>query len=559
MSTYDGAISSVLIGSELYEVKDLAARQAISAGLVFEICSSAANTPLGVSWNPASGQSVVGTLVASADTQGVVKLVPIRETIGSQLLGHDEYVTIITVPGTTPTYAWEKLGSTQIELKGLVTGVTLNKVTDVVLGEGTTFTLTSPSSGNGTGIDQGTISTDMVLGSGTTVNTNTLQTTSVRGVKTGNNSTTTASKATAGTAVTVAKRAASQTTVGNANVGSATTVATGFTSGSTTTFTTNGIKAASLSVVADPTGLSGYTSYVEAVGEVGLTGTKTFNTDAIKSASLDILTTSADGYEAYVSSVSSPSLTGTTTFNTDAIKSASLDVQSTSATGYTTYVESVTSPTLGGTTTFAVNPTVTGETLTFTTGTVSLSGGTPTTKYMKVSTTSAGTGTVGISGGSPTTKYMKVSTSAASTGTVGISGGSPTTKYMKVSTTASDTGTVTLDTTSITPAASSTTKIYAVDGTETITPYSFTDVTVPIRADTDTTVATGNFGNQGTTSIAAEFVTGINQDDLVTAVTDVGDPSLASGTDKTITVTVGTNDKVTTLTNGTSLTVTTHQ
>lgn len=94
-----------------------------------------------------------------------------------------------------------------------------------------------------------------------------------------------------------------------------------------------------------------------AVG-TSLTGTKTFNTDAIKSATL----------------------TGTKTFNTDAIKSASL-------TGTTTF------------TTSGIVTAVDGDCLTF---------------------SNAGTGTVGISTTAASTGTVGIETTAASTGTVGL-------------------------------------------------------------------------------------------------------------------------------------------
>ena len=59
---------------------------------------------------------------------------------------YDEYVPV----GATGSKTWEKIGDTQIDLSDVVTGVTLNKQTDSVLGDGTTFTLTSGSVTHGT-------------------------------------------------------------------------------------------------------------------------------------------------------------------------------------------------------------------------------------------------------------------------------------------------------------------------------------------------------------------------------------------------------------------------
>lgn len=90
-----------------------------------------------------------------------------------------------------------------------------------------------------------------------------------------------------------------------------------------------------------------------------LTGTKTFNTDAIKSVNLSA-STSADVGPAYVESVThtAASLTGTKSFNTDAIKSVSLSASTTSTDG-PAYVESVTHTpaSLGGTKTFVTGVT----------------------------------------------------------------------------------------------------------------------------------------------------------------------------------------------------------
>ena len=96
--------------------------------------------------------------------------------------------------------------------------------------------------------------------------------------------------------------------------------------------------------------------YVESVSHTAasLTGTKTFNTDAIKDVMLSASTTSTDG-PAYVESVThtAATLSGTTTFNTDAIKSVSLSA-STKSTDGPAYVESFSgsAPSLKGETTF---------------------------------------------------------------------------------------------------------------------------------------------------------------------------------------------------------------
>lgn len=71
---------------------------------------------------------------------------------------------------------------------------------------------------------------------------------------------------------------------------------------------------------------------------------------------------------------------------------------------------------------------------------------------------------------------------------------------------------------SVTPATASTTKIYGVGGTESITPYTFADVTVPVAADAATTVATGSLAANGS---GASVMTGLGTAVTATAVTGV--------------------------------------
>ena len=183
--------------------------------------------------------------------------------------------------------------------------------------------------------------------------------------------------------------------------------------------------------------------YVESVAYTAATlgDTTTFNTDAIKSATLSTSTTTSQGAIKYVESVThtAATLKGTTTFNTDAIKDVTLSASTTSSDG-PAYVESIT-----------YNPASLTGTKTFVTGYNGFSGGSGALEsydaetngtqkvangkripyisgltYTPASLGNASTGTVGISGGSysGTTKYMKVSTTNADTGTVSINGGS---------------------------------------------------------------------------------------------------------------------------------------
>ena len=155
-------------------------------------------------------------------------------------------------------------------------------------------------------------------------------------------------------------------------------------------------------------------------------GTVNVSHDAIKDVTLSASDATTAGPK-YVESVTHTAATlgGITSFNTDAIKNATLSVSTTTSTGAVKYVESVThkAATLGGITSFntdAYKASVTGTTLVLTSaakGTVTISGGsvTPDTKYVKVATTAASKGTVTISGGAvtPVTKYMGHSKTAA--------------------------------------------------------------------------------------------------------------------------------------------------
>ena len=139
------------------------------------------------------------------------------------------FVEYIVFGDTQATAEWERIGTTQADLSNYVEkGVTYN---GVVLSNGAhthtvpvntvtkdaTKKLGATASGTAVGAD----GTDTFVKSYPGA-TSKLVTTSIKGV----NGSTTASKATAGTEVELAKRASSQTTVGNANVGSAVTVAT---------------------------------------------------------------------------------------------------------------------------------------------------------------------------------------------------------------------------------------------------------------------------------------------------------------------------------------------
>lgn len=153
----------------VYQIKDAVAREAISGGVSFIIAWDGSSTPVPgnipagvvVTYN---GTTYTGTL--SAETTGdephaqagAFYLVKSQTQAGSTLDAYDEYVPV----GVTGAKVWEKIGDTQIDLTDVVTGVSLTKQTDNVLGEATTFTAGS-SSVSFTGR-----TTDVALGEATT-------------------------------------------------------------------------------------------------------------------------------------------------------------------------------------------------------------------------------------------------------------------------------------------------------------------------------------------------------------------------------------------------------
>lgn len=108
-------ISQIKVPSgTVYDIKDATARSAIANLNSFEyvICTSAANTPYGVTWDN-GGTTVTGTLAASSSTTSKIYLVP--KTNGTNNT-YDEYITVNT---TGTTYVWEKFGSLEIDLSNL--------------------------------------------------------------------------------------------------------------------------------------------------------------------------------------------------------------------------------------------------------------------------------------------------------------------------------------------------------------------------------------------------------------------------------------------------------
>ena len=314
------------------------------------------------------------------------------------------YVEYIVVGEAKATATWERIGTTETDLSNYVkknttyTGAALSNgahthsVTINTVSKDATKKLGATASGTAVGAD----GTDTFVKSypGTTSK---LVTTSVTGVS----GSTTASKATAGTNITLAKRAASQTTVGNANVGAAVSIpnVTGNTTVNVTTIASPAVKT------------------IKEVDTV-ITGTAASFTQGAKAS--------------WSASVNS---SGTLEF----------------------------SWTTNGTDSFTAN-TPTAVTTTDTTGVVRSTAATP-------------------------------------------------------SATADSATKVTLGTAiSVTPAVTSTTKIYGVGDTETITPYTFADVPVPIANDNATTVATGSLNAEGS---GATVMTGLGTATTADALTGV--------------------------------------
>ena len=159
-------ISKITLPSgNTYDIKDATAREMISGGVSFIVAWDGASTPtianipygVTVRYNDTD---YTGTLSAESATAGAFYLVKSSTQQSSSLDVYDEYVPV----GTTGSKTWEKIGDTQLNLTDVVTGVTLTKATDVVLGEGTTFTNASSAVSFGALTNH----TDTVLGTGST-------------------------------------------------------------------------------------------------------------------------------------------------------------------------------------------------------------------------------------------------------------------------------------------------------------------------------------------------------------------------------------------------------
>lgn len=154
-----------------YSIKDVVAREMIAGGLSLIVAWNGTSAPditkiptgVTVTYNTTD---YTGTLSAVNAQPGSFYLVK-SSTQKGILDVYDEYTVIKPDIEDNTTWFWEKIGDTQLDLSDLGAlaykdNVTLNKQTDVVLGEATTFTA-ADSSVTFTG---GT--TDKVLGEATT-------------------------------------------------------------------------------------------------------------------------------------------------------------------------------------------------------------------------------------------------------------------------------------------------------------------------------------------------------------------------------------------------------
>lgn len=165
-------ISKITLPSgNTYDIKDAVAREMISGGVSFVIAWDGTSTP-DVTKIPAgvvvkyNGTTYTGTLDPDDESVQAGAFYLVRSstsTSGSPTDVYDEYVPV----GTTGSKSWEKIGDTQIDLTDVVTGVTLSKQTDSVLGDSTTFTNSTSSVTFSGG------SSDVVLGEGTTFTSST--------------------------------------------------------------------------------------------------------------------------------------------------------------------------------------------------------------------------------------------------------------------------------------------------------------------------------------------------------------------------------------------------
>lgn len=159
-------ISKITLPSgSTYNLKDEIARQMASAGVSFSISIDAASTPKDITWDD-DGTTIIGTLVASASTTGVFYLVKATTQTGKDI--YAEYVTI----KIGDNYAWEKVGTTDIDLTDLGALAYKDSVSVNVKPEGTISTPTftgNDMTSTGNFVPDGTVSQPTFTGTEGTV------------------------------------------------------------------------------------------------------------------------------------------------------------------------------------------------------------------------------------------------------------------------------------------------------------------------------------------------------------------------------------------------------
>lgn len=142
------------------EIRDVvdAMGDAIAGGVSFIVgwdgtsAPEVGNIPEGVTVTY-NGTTYTGTLDADNAQPGAFYLVKSATiTTGVPSDSYDEYVPV----GSTGSKTWEKIGDTQIDLSDVVTGVSLTKQTDTVVGTDATFKITQPTIALATDATSGT-------------------------------------------------------------------------------------------------------------------------------------------------------------------------------------------------------------------------------------------------------------------------------------------------------------------------------------------------------------------------------------------------------------------
>lgn len=150
------------------EIRDVvqALSEAIAGGVSFVIAWDGTSAPVvagipegvTVTYN---GTTYTGTLDANNSQPGAFYLVKSATTpSGEPVDSYDEYVAI----GSTGSKVWEKIGDTKVDLSDVVTGVSLSKQTDSVIGSDATFTITQPTIALATDATSGTGKVQIVTG-----------------------------------------------------------------------------------------------------------------------------------------------------------------------------------------------------------------------------------------------------------------------------------------------------------------------------------------------------------------------------------------------------------